>query len=117
MPQFYPRIAYISGITNAVQAEVTFTEDHTFTEGEIVSFRVIPPFGMVEINFKRGKVVAMTDNTITVNIDSQTWTPFTYAAFNTLGTTPPTCLPSSSGVVTNSALPQTNLLDTFDNRP
>ena len=117
MAQFYPRLAYISDITNALQAVVTFTEDHTFTVGEILSFRVTPDFGMFEINNHRAIVTSATSNTVTVDISTLTWTEFNYDALDTPRTTPPTCLPSSSGVIPNSPLPQTNLLDTFDHRP
>ena len=117
MAVFYPRLAYISGITNASQAVITFTEDHTFTEGEIVSFRVGRPFGMREINEQRGKVLSLTDDTITVDIDSTLWTAFDYSVLDDPGTSPPCCVPSSSGVVPNSDLEQTNILDSFDHRP
>lgn len=114
--QFYPRLAYINAVTNAQQAVVTFTADHDFTLGEIVSFRCSSQFGMVQINNLKGKVVAKTDDTITVDIDTTNWDAFDYSVLNNAGTTPPVCVPCCSGVVPGSNPSATNLLDTFDNR-
>ncbi len=113
---FYPSLAYINAITNAQNAVVTFTENHEFTIGEVVSFRVTADFGMREINQKRGKVIATGSDNITVDVDTSSWTAFDYSALNTAGTTPPVCVPSSSSVVPGSNPPATNMLDAFDNR-
>jgi len=112
----YPKIAYINAITNALNAVATFTADHDFTIGEIVSFRVTKSFGMREINNYRTKVLSKTNDTITVDLDTSTWTPFTYANINTAGTTPPICVPSCSGVIDNITIPSYNLEDAFDKR-
>lgn len=112
----YPKKAFINAITNAQNAVATFTEDHDFTIGEIVSFRVTKDFGMYQLNNMRGKVISITDDTITVNIDTLTWDAFTYALIDTAGTTPPVCLPSSSGVIDNIATPSYNIEDAFDRR-
>ena len=114
--QNYPRKAYINAITNAQEAAVTFTEDHDFTVGEIVSFRVTKDFGMYQLNNKRGKVISKTDDAITVNIDTSLWDAFSYALIDTAGTTPPLCVPSSSGVIDNIATPMYNIEDAFDRR-
>jgi hypothetical protein len=112
----YPRLAYVNAITNAQNAVVTFTEDHTFIVNEIVSFRCTKPFGMTEINNQRGQILSITDDTITVDIDTLNYTAFSYALINTVGTTPPTCLPSSSGVILNDSIPQTTINDAQDVR-
>lgn len=114
---FYPRYSFIESITNALQAVVTFTEDHDFTPGEIVSFRVGRAFGMDEINNKRAKVLYTTDDTITVDIDTSTWTPFSVANLDEPGTSPPVCVPSSSSVIPFEENPRVNIEDAFDNRP
>lgn len=98
--QFYPQLAYINAITNAQQAVVTFTADHDFTIGQVISFRVTPDFGMFQINYRHGTVQETTSDTVTVNIDTSDWDAFDYSALNTAGTTPPTV----------------NILDAFDNR-
>lgn len=112
----YPQKAFINAITNAKEAVVTFTEDHDFTVGEIVSFRVKKNFGMFQINNKRGVVIDTSSDTITVDIDTTTWDSFDYSALDTAGTTPPVCVPSSSTVVPGSNPPRTNFIDAFDNR-
>ncbi len=114
---FYPSLAYIEDITNAQQAIVTFTEDHEFTPGEIVSFRVGQAFGMSEINNVHARVLSVTSDTITVEVDTSTWTPFSLAELNEPSTSPPCCVPSSSGVVPLQETPYVNLEDAFDNRP
>lgn len=113
---FYPRYSKISAITNSTEALVTFTENHDFTPGEIVSFRVGQAFGMSEINNKRAKVLIKTDDTIIVNIDSSTWAPFSLANLNQPSTSPPVCVPSSSSVVPFEENPMVNIEDAFDNR-
>jgi hypothetical protein len=113
--RIYPNLAYITDITNEVEAVVTFSEDHDFTIAEIISFRVTRPFGMVEINNKQGKVLSKTPDTITVDINTSTWTPFSIANLNEPKTTPPTCLPSASGVITDLYTPTYTLFDAFDN--
>ena len=114
--EFYPRFSYISAITNAIQALVTFTEAHDFTPGEIVSFRVGKAFGMSEINNKRGKALIIDTLTIIVDIDTTTWTPFSLSNLNDPGTSPPVCVPSSSSVIPFEENPSMNIQDAFDNR-
>jgi hypothetical protein len=114
---FYPAVAYINAITQAQNAVVTFTANHDYTVGENIGFRVTKPFGMFEINQMIGLVLAITPTTVTVNIDTSNFTPFSYASINTAGTTPPTCVPSSSGVAPMQAVPTVNLADAFDNQP
>lgn len=113
---FYPRYSQISDITNDVQATITFTEEHDFTPGEVVSFRVGPQFGMNEINNKKARVLITTDDSITVGLNSQYWTPFTLANLNQPGTSPTICVPSASSVVPFQENPSVNLEDSFDNR-
>ena len=114
--RFYPTVSQISAITNDVKALVTTTEDHDFTVGEIVSFRVSKDFGMYEINRRQAKVLSKTDDTITIDIDTSTWNTFTLANLDTPGTSPPLCVPSSSGVIPYEEDPTVNIEDAFDNR-
>lgn len=115
---FYPSKAFIQDITNAQQALVTFTADHKFTVAEIVSFRVGKQFGMSEINNVQARILLITNDTIIVDVDATTWTPFTLANLNQPGTSPPCCVPSASGVIPlQEEMPQVTLFDAFDNRP
>lgn len=114
----YPRYSYINGITNQQYAIVSFTADHDFTVGEIVAFRVERAFGMYEINRQRANVLSITDTTITIDIDTTDYNIFDYSTLNDPGTSPPVCVPSASGIISNNGgIPQTSLIDAFDNRP
>jgi hypothetical protein len=108
-----PRFRYITDITNAQYATVTFSEDHDYSDGEIVSFRVTPPFGMFEINNLQSRVIAHTDDAITIEIDTTFWTPFIYPVSGAV--TPPVCVPSASGIIPGSYPSTVNLEDCFDN--
>lgn len=115
---FYPSLSYISAITNEQNAVVTFTADHEFTLGEIVSFRVGKQFGMSEINNVHSRIFAITNDSITTNVDTTTWTPFSLVNLNQPGTSPPCCVPSASGVIPfEDVTPRVTLFDAFDNRP
>lgn len=115
---FYPSLAFISNITNAQYATVTFTANHEFTPGQIVSFRVEQQFGMYEINKVTARVLTITPDSITVPVDTTTWNAFTLANLNQPGTTPPCCVPSASGVIPfEDVTPRVTLFDAFDNRP
>lgn len=116
MSEFFPKKAEISNISNAQHAVVTFTEDHSFLDNEIVSFRVSKAYGMVEMNNQHAKVLSHADDTITVEIDSNNYTPFSIPGDLT-GSTPPFCVPSSSGVDLSQYSPTMILEDAFDNRP
>lgn len=108
-----PRYKFITGITNSQYAVITFSQDHDFVDWEIVSFRVSPPYGMVEINNLQSTVLSHTSNTITVGIDTTFWTPFIYPVSGR--TSPPVCVPSGSGINPILYTPTVILEDAFDN--
>lgn len=114
--RFYPKKAYINAISNAQYAVVGFTEDHDYLVGEIVSFRCEKQFGMSEINNEKAKILSTTSDTITVDIDTTTWTPFDYSLINTSGTSPPLCVPVGSGSIDNDGVQEVIFEDAFDNR-
>ena len=116
MSEFVPRLALIEDISNEQNALVTFTEDHTFVLNEIISFRVSQAYGMKEINEQHAKVIALTDDTVTVGIDSTNYTAFAVPVV-LRGTTPPCAVPSTSGVNLTAYVPNMILDDCFDNRP
>lgn len=88
-PYFYPRNRYITKISQATQAIVTLSVNHSYTVGQEVRF-VIPEvtaaaFGMVELNGLKGTIVAVgqadadgVTNTITVDIDTSGFTAFAW---------------------------------------
>lgn len=112
--RFFPRFRYISDITNEQYAIVTFTETHDYVVNEIVSFRVTKPYGMVEINEKKAKVIGIGDFTITIDLNTMFFTPFIYPVSGQ--NTPPVCVPVASGINNlNPYLVFTILDDSFDN--
>ena len=114
--QIFPRRALINALTSAVQAVATFTAAHDYTVGQVVSFRVTRDFGMFQINQRNGTVLATTSDTVTVDINSEGWDAFDFSLNDTVGTTPPHCVPCCSVRVPGSNPPRVNILDSFDNR-
>ncbi len=106
-----PGFSYINAITFGQSTTIGFTEAHDFVVGEYVSFRVTQPYGTVQLNNQRGLILSLTDDSITVNIDSLYYTPFIYpvSGYNT----PPVCVPVASGVIPGTAT--VILDDAFDN--
>lgn len=115
MSNFYPSSRFISDITNAQNAVVTFTEEHPFTPGEILGFRVSRASGMSEMNNREALVLSITQFTVTVNIDSTNFTPFFDAGQQI--EVPAMAVPSASGIIPLSDPATVNLEDSFDNRP
>ena len=117
VPQFgvnmIPYLSYITGISQAQFAIVTFLAPHDFIVGEIVSFRVSQPFGMVQINNLRGLILAISSLTITVNIDTSNFNAFIYPVSGKV--TPPVSVPVGSGIVPGTTTVILN--DAFDNGP
>jgi hypothetical protein len=112
--RFFPRFRYIDGITNEQYALVSFTEAHDFVLNEIVSFRVSKPYGMVEINERKSKVIGVDTFTIRVEIDTTFYTPFIYPVSGQ--NTSPICVPVGSGInLANPFLVYSILDDAFDN--
>lgn len=116
MSDYYPHYGIITDISNELNAVLTFTVDHDFTIGEIISIRCSPPYGMVEINNRQSKIISITNDTVTTEIDSTNFTPFVYPAVGEVQVLA-MAVPSSSGIVPDSAIPMTNIQDAFDNVP
>jgi len=79
-PLYSPGARFITKITKAASAVVTFSVTHDFIVGEKISFRVPADFDMVEMNGLTGTVTAVSavNNTITVDIDSTAFTTFAW---------------------------------------
>lgn len=115
--EFYPGNRFISNITQSVKAIMTFTEDHNFTPGEILSFRIPKVYGMYQLNNKQARVLTITSDTVTLDIETTTFDAFIYAGTDIEVTEPAMAIASSSGIVPFSTFEETNLKDAFDNRP
>lgn len=112
---FLPYASLISDITLGLLTVVTFTDTISFSVGEIVSFRVSAQYGTVELNNRQTQVISVTEDTITVPIDSRSYTPYipdpdTPQALAMV-------VPSGSGILIGAIPPQTSLYDVFDNVP
>src|SRR5208282_2862636 len=110
---YTPYLMDIIGITNAQYGVVSFANAHPFSLGEILSFRVSIPYGMTEINNLSSRVVDLTPDSVTIEIDTANFTPFVYPPVGTV-IVPAQAIPSASGVVPNSYVAMTNLQDAFD---
>ncbi len=110
--EFIPNLQYISDITQAQQAVVTFTNNHNFTIGEWISFRVPPPNGMIQLNNQKGLIVELTPTTVTIDVDTLQFYPFIYATNEQV---PCVAVAAGSGIIPGTST--VTLEDAFDNRP
>lgn len=113
--RYYPRSRYITAITAAASAVVTLSVTHGFTVGQSVRFIVPSAFGMTEINGLAGTITAVStaNNTITVNIDSTSFTAFAFptSAIAAAGVTFAQVVPIGEAAVNSVSQPYGNLLD------
>jgi len=109
----YPAYSIIASITQGVQTVITFTEDHNFTLGEIVSFRIDKANGMRELNNVQARVIDLDNISITVDIDSNFFNSYIFSEDVAIL---PIAVPVGSGVIPNDPLNTVNLLDAFDMR-
>jgi len=77
-PMFYPSTRVITAITAATSAVVTFSVDHDYVVGQQLKLSVPTIFDMVEMNGLTGTVTAVTDATVTLDIDSSAFTAFAW---------------------------------------
>ena len=77
-PIYYPSNRTVINITQATSAVVTVSVTHKYVVGQVVSFRVQAPFGMVQMDQLFGTITAVTQFTFTVNIDTTGFTAFTW---------------------------------------
>lgn len=84
-----PRTMFVTAISQAVNAEITFSEAHSYVVGQLVHFSVPSSFGMTQMNQLTGRVISATGvNTptgsgvykLTVNIDTSSFTAFAFPA-------------------------------------
>jgi hypothetical protein len=85
---YYPKSRYITGITKASSAVITMSVAHDYTVGQLVRLVVPDEFGMSEMDGLLGTITAISTgstNTITVNIDSTSFTTFAFPTSATAG--------------------------------
>lgn len=84
-PLYYPRRRAITKISKAAQAVVTLSVTHGYKVGQEVRFIVPAEYGMIQMNGLVGTIEAInttttSGNTITVDIDSTSFTTFAFPA-------------------------------------
>lgn len=85
---YYPKSRFITGITKATSAVITMSVAHDYTVGQLVRIIVPDAFGMLEMDGLLGTITAISTgstNTITVNIDSSSFTTFAFPTSATAG--------------------------------
>ncbi len=55
-----PRTMFITAISQATNAEITFSEAHSYVAGQLVHFSVPSAFGMTQMNQLTGRVISVT---------------------------------------------------------
>jgi len=110
--EFIPNLQYITNITNAAPAVVTFLTNHNFTVGEWISFRIPPPNGMIQLNNQKALIISLTPNTVTIEVDTLNFYPFIYVQDPQI---PCVAVPAGSGIPPGTAT--VTLEDAFDNQP
>lgn len=87
----------IESITQAFPAVLTTAEDHGYPAGLNVTFLIPKRFGMTELNGLNIQVISVTNNTLTLNIDTTNFTPFAYPNPLPNAYVVPSVVPNSSG--------------------
>lgn len=106
---FEPKRYYISAITQASPAVVTTSLDHDIQVGEIVSFRIPYEYGMIQLNHRYYTVIGVTNDTLTMDVDTRSYIPFSDQGSNTQY--PAQVIPAASGILAN-VIPATVALAT-----
>lgn len=109
---FIPNLQFIIGITNASPAVVTFSENHNFTIGEWISFRIPPPNGMIQLNNQKALIISIMPTTVTIAVDSLQFYPFIFVSDPQF---PCVAVPAGSGIPQGTGT--VTLEDAFDNVP
>jgi len=87
----------IASITQADPMVVTTVLDHGYQAGIKVSFLIPTQWGMVQLNGLNAQVISVTNNTLSVNLDSRNFTPFAAPSPLPQAYTPASVVPNASG--------------------
>ena len=94
---YSPVVRTITSITQAAQAVVTTSVDHNYSIGDACRFSTNADgyeyFGMPEIDGLTGNIVAVTQHTFTVDIDTTAFTPFAFPVTGQYAFTPAIVVP------------------------
>jgi hypothetical protein len=79
---FFPQNRQILQVTKGTTTVIRLNVQHTYTIGDVVTFRVPSAYGMTELDSVRAEVLAVNTalgtNTITVDVDSSSFTTFAF---------------------------------------
>jgi hypothetical protein len=109
---FIPNLQYITNITQAFPAVVTFLDNTNFTVAEWISFRIPPANGMIQLNNQKAQIISLTPNTATIDVDTSNFYPFIYVQDPQV---PCVAVPAGSGIIQETTT--VTLEDAFDNEP
>lgn len=87
----------IASITQANPMVVTTVNDHGYVNGMIITFLIPTQFGMVQLNGLNGQVISSTSDTLTIAINSNNFSTFSYPSPLPSAYTLPSVIPVSSG--------------------
>ncbi len=91
------RVKTIASITNSNPMIVTTVNDHGYVAGMMVTFLIPTQFKMVQLNNLNVQVIAITSDTLTINLDSTNFSVFSYPSPLPSAYTNPSVIPNSSG--------------------
>jgi hypothetical protein len=91
------RVQTIASITNANPMVVTTVNDHGYVTGMEVRFLIPTQFKMTQLNDVNARVLQVTSDTLTINLDSTNFSVFSYPSPLPSAYTPPSVIPNSSG--------------------
>lgn len=109
---FIPNLQYITNITRANPAVVTFLDNTNFTVAEWISFRIPPANGMIQLNNQKAQIISLTPNTATIAVDTTNFYPFISVSDPQV---PCVAVPAGSGIIHGTTT--VTLEDAFDNEP
>ncbi len=109
---FIPNLQYVTNITQASPAIVTFAGNHNFFVAEWISFRIPPANGMIQLNNQQAKILSITPTTVTIAVDTLNFYPFIYVQDPQI---PCIAVPVGSGIIQGTTT--VTLEDAFDNEP
>lgn len=108
-PLFYPRRRTISKITRGTTTTIYMTVTHGYKVGQVVRFHVPSAYGTIELDNLQGTILSVdttttTGNSITVDIDSSSFTAFAFPLTAAPYTTPAEVVPvgEDTGVALSS---------------
>lgn len=89
----FPAKRVVANITQATSAVVTTLVDHGYSVNQRVRFKVPKYSGMVELDGQVGTITAVSTSTFTVNIDTSTYSAFTFPEYDSPEWTPAQVVP------------------------